>query len=133
MAAQAVFKYLIIIAGLMILFNLSGIQTSTGLIIDKFSDFQNFKLGDIFSIGGAAISAGAVGGTIVVGLLFKRSPESALLVGYATLLLAYVADIVLVWQHAKQHAAWIGNLAALLLVPIAIGYVHAVISWWGQR
>ena len=134
MADGSVYKWLIVISGLMLLFNMAGLQTFTGAVIGEFSgNFQNFKLSNFFDTIQDVVLLGAVAGTIVVGLLFRRSPESALLVPYATLLLAFSADLVMIYQTAQQSEAWIGQIASLLLIPIAVGYAHSVVSWWGQR
>ncbi len=134
MADGSVYKWLIVIAGLMLLFEMAGLQTFTGEVVGEFSgNFENFKLSNLFDTIQDVVLLGAIAGTIVVGLLFRRSPESALLVPYASLLLFFVADLITIYGVANDSTPWIGKLASLLLVPVAIGYAHSVVSWWGQR
>ena len=133
MADGSVYKWLIVVAGLMLLFQMGGINTVSGKLLDEFgNNFENFKFSNLFDTIEDAILA-SVGAAIVVGFLFRRSPESAILVAYASLLLFFVADLITIYGVANDSTPWIGKLASLLLVPVAIGYAHSVVSWWGQR
>ena len=132
--AMDLYKWLVIIGGLTMLFAFSGLPTASNAIITTIADnFQDFKLSNFFTVINAGIVAGAVGGLIVVGLLFRRSPESALLVPYAALLLTFVADAISITLLANQYETWIASLVAIILIPLTLGYAHSIISWWANR
>lgn len=138
-----VFNYLIIITGILLLLNIGGIETTSKHLIDSATGLVNdpsgFSLYNLYDLALTAVAGIAVAG-IVIGLYFKSSPESFILVGYAAGLLVYVADIIgLITEMNKfcpvdtASGCWASNLVLLLLGGLAVGYVHSVLSWWGGK
>lgn len=131
-------SYLFIMVGLMMLFNLAGIIDTSGYILTELNvidnpedlSFTQFILTSIGVIGGLTLA-----GTIIIGTLARSSPESYLLIGYSAILLKFVSDIVVIVVYSYQNYpnSWATPLIAMICIPVAIGYAHAVISWWGGR
>ena len=130
-----VFTYLFVIAGLILMFNVMGIPTLSNKIITYFGveDPENLNL-SVIAVLIAGIFAGVTASAITIGYLTKSSPETILLIGYAEILLLFTLDIIGVIIYVYAHyEEWVATCLSLFLVPIAIGYFHAVVSWWGGR
>ncbi len=135
--AADIYKFVVIIAGLTILFTLSGMETGIGLLLEKsgvdiVKNPQNIALSNLSSTLIAVLVAAGVGG-IAIGFITKTSPVNFLLVGYATLLISFVADIVVIANYAFSLQVWAGWVVLAILTPLAFGYLHSVISWWGDK
>lgn len=130
-----VFTYLVTIAGLMLLFNLAGFTTTGGAILTEFGllNPEGVSLDNIFLI--FTVSLGSVGAsTLVIGYFTKSSPESFLLIGYTLTLLLFVSDMVFVVTYLNaNYGDWTAVLGSLIVLPIVVGYIHAVVSWWGGK
>jgi len=130
----SVTKWFFIIAGMSILLFLAGIPTGFGLIVRN--TFQNPELftNSFFYLTVLGVLTAIGLGTLTVGLVSNFSPESYLLIGYCTVLLSFVADIIIVYSYVlANYAGWVANIVGLIMVPMAIAYVSSIISWWGNR
>lgn len=129
--------YLFVMVGLMVLFQLVGLVGISGQILTQLNLIENPE--DIsllqFFLTSLGVLAGIEAAAIVVGLYTKSSPESFLLVGYATTLLYFVADIISVSTYALANYpnTWVSSIILMVTIPVAIGYVHSVLSWWGGK
>jgi len=139
-----VFNYLILILGLLLLLNIAGIETSSKAALDSvgnlIEDPSSFSLSTLFELISSSIGLAIIGG-IAIGLYFRSSPESFLLVGYASAILVFVADIVGIITDvrtgycsvATASGCWAYYVILLLMGVLAMGYVHSVLSWWGGK
>lgn len=134
-----VYKYLVLMVGLTILFTLAGIPTGMGLILEKLgvdivNNPENIALSNLFfTIGGILAAATTVGIAISIAIGSGERVTFAL-AGYGTLLASFVADMAIITTFAfATYSAWVGYIVLLIMLPIAIGYLHAVISWWGGK
>lgn len=129
--------FLFIMVGLTILFNLAGLTTTAGYILtqlDLVDSPQNITLSTMFLTIAAVLGGVATGGTLLIGFFSKTSPESYLLAGYAALLLYFVSDVTLIVSTANSYGqTWAYWIVVLICMPVAVGYVHAVVSWWGGK
>lgn len=132
-----IYNYLVIILGLILILNLAGIETTSNRILTEFGVMDGssgITLSEFFFSVEGILSVIAATGTIVIGLYFKSSPESFLLIGYATTILWFVADLVSIITYANaNYAGWVASVIGLILSPLAMGYIHSVLSWWGGK
>jgi|TARA_Y100000034_G_scaffold121045_1_gene164771 amino acid permease len=134
--AADIYKFLVVIAGLTILFNLAGLPTS-GYLIERAiggsigdASIENFSLNPLLiTLMAIVASAGLVG--LSVGFLTKSSPELFLLAAYASALLFFIVDMISIAFFSENTWTW--WVSILLILPISIGYAHSVIAWWTQR
>ncbi len=137
-----VYKYIVIMVGMTILLTLAGITTGSGLILEKLGvnildNPEDIKLSGFFVTILSVLNLTALAG-IIIGTIVTRDPAQGLMIGYTTLLLNYVADIIIIitYTNATYGAgiySWVNYLVILIMLPIGIGYSHAVISWWFGR
>ena len=131
-----VYNYLIIIMGLITLFALAGIPTVSSKILVAMNVLDNpegITLTDFFSNIYSMIASIVVVGTILIGLYMKSSPESYLLIPYTTTLFLFIADLVSVITYMNTYGTWVSTVTMLILGPLTLGYVHSIISWWGNK
>lgn len=136
------FIYMITVTSLVIVLSILGILDSgTSQILSalNYDSPAGFKFSDFFeaifdSSNGLLSLAGAVTG-IIVGYLFSRSPESALIAGVVGLIGGWVvADLVKVMTMANE--VFVGELTFLAILVKAVifiilsGYLIAVIQLW---
>jgi len=129
-------SYLMIMVGMMFLFHIAGLTTTAGYIltelniIDSPEDISN----SAFILTVTAVFTAVAAGGIIIGTLTRTPPESYLLVTYATVLLYFIGDIVLIlittWNTGD---AWVYYIIAPICLAVVIGYAHAVVSWWGGK
>jgi hypothetical protein len=130
-----VYNYLTIILGLLLLFNMAGIETTSHSLLDKTGlltpeNFTNSTFITTLSL----ILAGVAVATVTIGLFTKASTESFMLAGYSSLMLLFAADIVGIMVYANSnYGGWVSSIVTLLLGGVAVGYAHSVISWWGSK
>lgn len=134
---STVYKYLIVMIGLMLLLPMMGIETGSSVILGYFGDMvdspEGLSASQMKVIATAIFTTVAVG-AIVVGFYFSSSPESVLLFPYALVLVGFAADMLYTYTSYFRIAdAWIKYPAALILIPLTFGYIHAVVSWWGGK
>lgn len=135
--AADIYKWIVIIAGITLLLNMGGLQTGAGLILEKlgvdiFNNPQDISLSNFFITASAIFTAASVIG-ITIGLLVTSSPESFLLLGYTSLLLSFVADAISIISYTSQFGGWVSSIVSLIFIPLALGYLHSVVSWWGGK
>jgi len=133
--AKALITYIILIVGLMILFNIAGIIDG-GLVgqlkasekegLQKFQDFDFWKW---FEEQEGKIALGAVG--IVVGVyLAKLSGETVFSAAIATGLLGvFIGDLISIAVKVSGTGNWTDWIAIMLLSPIIFGYAITLWDW----
>jgi len=131
-------QYLFIMVGIMIMFNLFGITGIAGKILtelDVVTHPEDISLTTFFITSIGILGGIFIGGSIIASLYTSSSPESFLLVGYASMLLYFIADIItIVSQISGAYPdSWVKYVIIAICMPVAIGYYHAVISWWGGK
>ena len=129
------YKWLVIVAGLTIIFQLAGIPTGSQLILEKagvdlLSNPESFSLSNLIATITLVFSAVAVTG-IIVGFFAQSSPIPFILAGgYTALLLSFVADSISIINYAfGTYEAWIGWIVLMILLPVSIGYAHSIVTW----
>lgn len=123
-----------VITGLMLIFNMAGINTSTGYILSNLGlasapyDFANSEFfGKVILI----LSIVAGGGGIVIGFFTKTSPEAYLVAPLAVVLTLFVGDILFIWQYMNaNYSSWLGNIVLMISAPVAVWYSLTIIEWW---
>ena len=49
----------------------------------------------------------------------------------------FVADIVSIITYMNSvggdNGIWLAALTTLILGPLALGYLHSIVSWWGGK
>ena len=130
-----VFNYLIITVGMMILFYLAGIESGTSYVVNKLNIINPEGLGSTnFAIVIAAVFTAAVVVGVAIGFITKSPSESYILAAYATVLLLFVADMTFTAVYmSKNYSGWLGWLTILIIMPLAIGFYHSIVSWWGGK
>lgn len=127
------YNYIFIMVGMMILFYLAGIATTTGYILSKFdlaNNPQDFQQSEFFTIV-VGIFAGVLVSGIVIGYFTKSSPESYLVAPFAAILMLFVGDAISIIVYAQSLGyAWLTYLITLIFAPIIVGYVLSVVEWW---
>lgn len=130
-----VYSYIILIAGIILLFQYFGVPTPSTKVLDIFdvNDPAATPLSGWFDSALLVITGLTIAG-IVIGLYMRSSPESFLLLGYTATLFVLGLDLVAILTQLKSsESPWIFTLMSLVLAPLIIGYVHAVLSWWGGK
>lgn len=127
------FNFIIMITTLMIVFNLAGINTTTGYLLSKTGIIdapENFA-NSAFVLQIVAILALVTATGIIIGFFTKTSPEAYLVAPLASILVLFIGDILFILNYAKaNYSAWVSNILLVIMVPIAIGYAITVIDWW---
>jgi len=136
--AMDVYKYVVMGLGLSLLLEAAGIETGTKALMGKLGFDALIKNPGILMTAGlglkAAIALAAVGTGIIISFFTKSAPESYLLIAYTSLLLTYVWDITSIMIYAAaNYGGWISALIFLILLPLNVGYIHSVVSWWGGK
>ena len=130
--------FTIITIGLLMLINMAGLPTATGGFLDAISAGDlNLIWASIFYTKVKWILAAAVVG-IVAGFFTKQSTETFIVGGFAGFLLTWtITDFVYVYSYfnstlcpAGSSCTWLANIAALVIVPLLIGYFISIIQWW---
>ncbi len=131
-----IYKWLVILAGMTILFNLAGLPTGGGLILDfagiNLQDNpEDFNLSNLVLIVAGIFLSILVAG-IGIGFVTKQNPIPFILAGsFMLLLLSFIGDtIVIVSYTFANFADWVGWITLLILVPLNIGYVFSLMDWW---
>lgn len=130
-----VYTYLVVITGLMLLFHLAGFTTTAGYVLQHLYPDNPEGIGlTAFFVSIAAVFAGATIGGLVIGYFTKSSSESFMLAAYSSILLLFVSDMVFIMVYLNSnYGGWAAALGTLVVFPTVIGYLHAVVSWWGGK
>ena len=129
-----VYKYIVLIAGLSLLLTLAGFPTITGVLLEKVgldiaNNPENVNISN-FASTILAIFAIAASVGIGISIVTRTSPVPFLVAGFATILAGFSADLISVTQYAMSGGSWMGYVVGLIMVPLAIGYLFAIINWW---
>jgi len=125
------FTYVIIAAGLIILFNAAGLHTLGSVIMEKFGvnflGIQNFGtlvLAQTFLVLGlgALISAG-----IIMGTIGRGNPELFVTAFYAAPLIGLIGDLTSIIIFGGT--GWVGYLMFIIIAPLLAGYVISLYDW----
>lgn len=133
------FTYLIIIVGLMVLFNLAGLATSTGIILGQFGlrepddigDFEGTAFWVALAVTGLLALVG-VGTNISIGVFGIRANEISITAIVATtVLIFFVTDLISIGQSLKFGGDWtfVTYLGYLIMLPIIFGFAHSIYDW----
>lgn len=130
------YKWIVIIAGLSLLFQLAGLPTGMNVLLERAgvdlgSNPENIALTSFFITIGTIFSL-ATGVGIAVGIAIGSFPTRAILaVAYMGILISFAADTVAIINYALgTFEPWVGFTIAMILVPITLGYGHSLVNWW---
>jgi hypothetical protein len=127
-----VYTYVVMSAGLILMLQMAGIPTAIGKIAAFFGlslTAQSISLSDFFIAAGAVMAAAVVSG-VGIGLLTRSSPDSYLIAPMASVLLLLVGTFTSVADYAfSNYSGWVASLAALIFLPIAIGFVISLVEF----
>jgi len=134
--------FLMVLAGLTLVLAYAGPQGMSfgSAILEKFGiDLQanttNFTSSNLFLTIISILTFSAAG--VAVGLaLGYRDPVTYLLAGYVGLLINFVIDFIGILAYIQGIAGdmnWVSYLAVVIIIPICIGYVHEMVSWWSGK
>ena len=132
--------FLMIVAGLTALLSFAGISTGMGLLMEKLgidilNNPENFGLTNLL-ITATGILTISIAGVALGFALGYRDPVTLLIAGYASLLISFVVDIIVLITYTKNSFGaepWAYAVLTIVLFPIAIGYIHEMISWWSGK
>jgi hypothetical protein len=127
-------KYIFILVGLSILLTLAGFQTAMGAAFNAVysspGSFSSGMIAVVIAILGIAATASA----IIIGYFTKSSSESIMIVSYASFILVFAYDWINLFSYSiSNYPGYISAIIGLITIPIAFGFVHAVITWWAGR
>ena len=127
------YYFLTIIVGLMMLFNLAGINTTTGYVLtnlDILNNPQGFQSSTIY-LAIVAIFLVAVTGGIVIGFFTKTSPESYLVAPLAGILVLFVGDLISIITYTNSLGVkWVSYIVTMIMGALVFGYAVSVLDWW---
>jgi len=129
-----VFNYIILMVVIILVFNFFGVSTPSSVIL-RIWDPDNpsaFAVSDFFTLTIDAIAALLIAAA-VIGLYMRSSPESFILLGYTATLFILVNDLIHILIEINNQASWAAGITGLIFGPLIIGYIHAVVSWWGNK
>jgi len=126
---------MMITIGLMVLFNIAGLATTTGVILGMFGItdpeslalFEESALYVQFTSALALIAAISV---ITIGVFSRASNITAIFAGVASaVLIFFVGDLISIVAYANRSGGWVGYLAFAIMTPLVFGYVLSVLDW----
>lgn len=133
--------FIMIIVGLMVIFNFAGLIDSEGTIVGQFrldekegmTFFKDFDWFNWFK-DNLLIMAGVTTG-ILIGTLGKASPETVLSAAIVSGLFgAFIGDLALIGMTLNgTNSNWTGNLVLVLIPLMLIGYVITMWDWMRGR
>jgi hypothetical protein len=129
--------YIMIMVGLILVFNLAGLTTISGTILGQIGFTEPEDLADLEDSflytkilwGIAALSGLTI---ILIGTLTRGTYITAIAAGIAeALLLLFVADLGLIAYTVGQNAGveWLQWLTFTLMLPLMVDYVIATFDW----
>jgi len=130
-----IFTYLIIITGLMVLFNAAGLTTTTGYALgqlglinpDSVADYQG-STAWLWVIG-AVTTLSAI--TAVLISITTRTPYTTTLSASfaASILVFFIGDLVSIVQTVGTEAEWAKWLLYLIVSPLVVGFSLSIWDW----
>lgn len=133
-----VHNYLMIMAGLLFLLTLAGIETGASNLItqtDIMNNPQNFVSSQFFAQLVAALIIGTVGG-VLIGYFTKSSPKDIVIGSFlGTFLVYFVADMVNIMIYVDglyggTEWEWIKWIVFAIFVPLSIGFATSVLDFY---
>lgn len=133
--AEKMYTYMMITLGIMILFNLAGLATTTGIILGRFGitnpeSLTTFQESGFYveAVAAIALLVGALG--IAIGTLTRGYSTTAIFAGIASaILVLFVGDLISIVAYANQSGNWIGYLVFAIMTPLIFGYILSVLDW----
>jgi len=132
---EKLWTYIIIIAGIMVLFNLVGLNTTTGYVLgtlgftspESSTTFQDTGFWSKL-IWGLGLLSGAV--AIVIGIFGRDIStlpiSSAIAVGFLAM---FLGDLIGIINTASAESTWVSWLLYSLMVPLIIGFAFTLWDW----
>ena len=124
------FAYIVLVSGLMILFNVFGMMSFTGTLLDymgitdlnsKFSTSQFYT-----TIEWILLSLLVVGGVTFLGSGATIS-EVSVMAAVSVPLLLFSADMLTIINQTPT--GWAKIVMTVIFIPLALGYLLSVIEW----
>lgn len=131
-------NYMMIMAGLLTILTLAGIDTGASNLItqtDILDNPQNFVNSGFFIQLAAALIIGTVGG-IVIGYFTKSNTKDIIIGSFlGTFLIYFVADMINILVYVNGLYAgtsweWVKYVVALIFVPLIIGFVMSILDFF---
>jgi len=132
-----VFNYIILIIGMIAIFEMAGIPTGVssilsfvGIDIDTGSTTTTSSLFDnIFGVAGILIGLG-VG--IAVGFITKAQPENFIILPLITGSFVFFAGafISIINYSVATHALWVSSIITIVLGILSIGYIISLVEFF---
>jgi len=128
--------YIFLVVGLMILFNVAGLTTSTGIILQQLgiinpesvSNIQSTSFYIVIAVVALAALIG-VGAAVSIGV-FKTTVNETAITAVAGLTLAlFIGDLISIVTYAGGTENWVKYLIFLIMTPIIFGYVISLYDW----
>ena len=138
-------NYVVLTVGIMILFYLTGLTTSEGIVLGgsnynmtapgELTNLQDIDFFTNFSVLGWIALFGAGTALITIGLYYSRTTAYQILsAGIAgAILIKFIADMVTVVMKLNASSPWMGYLGLLLMGPFTFGYILAIWDWVGGK
>lgn len=133
-----VFQFLMLLAGLSLLLGYLGVTTGGGVLLSAMGwsngtlNLQTSQLW-IYVVGGI-FSITAVAG-IIYGYITRNSADSAIRAALCGFLATFVSDFIGIINYFNNfnqvELKWIGMLVTLIYVPLLLGYLVALVMFWG--
>ena len=139
-----VYIFLFIIIGLEIILNFAGLNASTGFILTTLGintpeNLANNSTPFYYDLNFIILSLGLAG--VAIGLFAGGGVEVVLLASFVGFLLKFSADFIFILTYvnanycavATASTCWIKDLIFWIWIPITIGFMFSVVSWWFNR
>jgi len=125
--------YLFIMAGLIILFSVTGIVgiavSDKTTFLNALYNWKDMDQSDLVSIVGVCLLALAVTGTITLGFTSSGLEKSAIYL-LTTALLAFGWDFLIVAKTIANQCLVCSAIATLFFAPFMVMFVISLIDWW---
>ena len=132
-----VWNYIFIMVGISILFELSGILGSDGVLTAIGYSRVGEQIFFDFSVSSfltniLGVLAGAIAGGIIVGFFTRSSPENYILLGLVTggTLTLFVQTIYGIIQASLSTEPWIASIVILIAGPLLVGFMLSLAEFF---
>ena len=133
-----VFQFLIILAGLSLLLGFLGVSTGGGVLLRAMgysNDAINLQTSQIWIYIVSGIFAIAAAAELIYGLITRNSADSSIRAALCGFLATFVADFIGIINYFNIYSAmelkWVGVLVTLIYTPMLLGYLIALVMFWG--
>lgn len=132
-----VYTFLMVIAGVTLLLSLAGVPSATSLLLEKSGidlplNPQNFQLSALMVTAVAIFTLAALAGVRAT-LVGTNISAHFFVVLYGGFLLTFVADLIALITVGSGYGGWVDTVLLAIFLPLSIGYVHSIVSWWAGR